>query len=146
MGLISQDTRRVDVPGEPGAWVEIRQLGWRKLEAARKAQDKEQRGIMKDFGAEFVKALSSGDADKARDTARQMRWDAEAFDRMTLFGAAVSGWSYNDGKSEPTAANFGDLEEATAEWLVGAILDYARPPGGEELKKTAAASTPTSTV
>jgi hypothetical protein len=139
MGLV-KETKRVEVPGED-AWVEIRKMGWRRLEVARKEQDRQQRGIAKEFGAEFVKALSSGDADKARDTARTMRWDIDSFDRMTLLKEGVIKWSYSKGDIKDST--FGDLDEPTADWLSTQILHYARPPGGEERKKTDADSTST---
>jgi len=92
MALCSLTTRKLDVPGEEGQWVEIRPLSTR---------------VMRDVEA------------GARETAGE---DAVAYGYAVADGLLVAGvvaWSYD---APVNTENVADLDMATAMWLVEQIV------------------------
>lgn len=140
MAIVNPIPVKVQIPHEPGHWLELRRLSWKQLKAARKKQEQEDRQEAKDLGAEFIKALSSGnsvDIEKAEAAIEARRWRADQFDRELVLRRGVAAWSY-DVKLDPDALD--QLDEQTAEWAVGQIIAMSRPQTEAELKNGSTSS------
>lgn len=131
--MLKSEPIRVDVPHEAGQWFELRPLSWVQMKEARKLAATEQREIAKDFGAEFVAALTSGQVDeaKARKLIAEQQYKPAAFDTATMLEKGIAAWSYEEDCNEITIAQ---LDERTAVWAVQAIISLCKPPSDEEVK------------
>ena len=103
MALCSLTTRRIDIPHEPGEWVEVRPLSAKNLRVMDKAAKTAARG-----------------PDTVLD---ETEYGYELTTRM--LDAAVVAWSY-----EPpvTPENLADLDLATTVWLSGELSTGAEIP------------------
>ncbi|HXO85229.1 MAG TPA: hypothetical protein VN803_06865 [Gemmatimonadales bacterium] len=164
MALVSfLPAQRVEIPHEPGNWIEFRKPSGAVVREARRVVESEGRKGVRDFGAEIVKAFTGGDDDDAavRRTAKlakQQEYDPSSFDRTTLLaGCALDGkdvkgaivaWggdSYTgaDGKAVPVMReSVDDLDEATAQWAHEYVVGLMKPPTPEVDKSPAAAAAP----
>jgi len=136
--LVSQEPIRINIPHEENQWVEVLKLPWIKLRAARRENEKENRAIAREFGAEFVKALAStDDSDKAEKRARNLiksqQYNESNFDTHILLKAGLVGWSYEPEVSEET---LNQLDEHTVTWIKQEIIDLTKPPTEEQEKKS----------
>lgn len=127
--LTSNITRRLDVPGEDGAWVQIRKLPWRKLREASDAQKEQAYAHVKALGKEGMDAVSQVTPDQI---AALKRDPSNQYDTGTLLRAGVTAWSYSE---KPTPDEIDDLDAATSSWLVGAILALAGVTASEDDSK-----------
>jgi hypothetical protein len=115
--LIGQAIAKLDIPHEPGEWVEVRKLNHKTL--ARAAQVRSEAGIssMKSLGAELLTALR-----QAREEFKEVApttISAENYDRDLVLQGGVMRWSYT---VPPTPESLGDLDEVTAKWLAHEIV------------------------
>ena len=110
--LTNTVTRRLDIPHEPGQWIEIRMLSWKQLDDAREVRFKK---VMDRLDGVDTSILPDVDNDDKGDDADE---DAP-YDRLTIFNAAVWEWTYEDEVSDTTLQN---LDDVTAEWLEEEIL------------------------
>lgn len=138
-----------DIPHEPGEWMEFRKPASRVVREARQIVESEGRRGVRDFGAEIVKAFTSGDDDeKAIRRARQLEaaqeYDIGQFDRDKLLTSAIVRWSYVDPVAkepiEVTPQNIADLDEETARWAHQFVVDMMKPPSKEAHKSVPAAA------
>ena len=109
--LVSGQTKRLDIPGEPGEWVEIKMLSWKELEAARSVRLKSVMDDLSDVDTEKLRDLAGGtarDIDDADDAG------GSQYDRLALLSASVAAWSYH---AEVSEANLELLDEASAAWM-----------------------------
>ena len=105
MGLCSLTTRKLDVPGEEGQWIEIRPLSASRLHA---------------IGLEAKKLGREAKAANEDDT------DAENYVLADLMlREAVVAWSYD---APVTPENVDDLEISTMMWLSNEIGKGAEVP------------------
>lgn len=164
MALVSfLPATRVDIPHEPNNWMEFRKPSSLVVtEARRRAESDSRRGV-RDFGAEIVKAFQSGDDDdkavrRAAKLAKLQEYEPDMFDRDTLLGGGIveqqevkgaivawGGLAYTnaDGKPVPVCLeSIRDLDEATARWALGHVIDLMRPPAPEVDKSAPAAAAP----
>jgi hypothetical protein len=164
MALVSfLPAMRVDIPHEPGNWMEFRKPSSAVVREARRVVEAEGRRGVRDFGAEIVKAFSAGDDDdraarRAAKLAKLQEYDSSSFDRSTLLagatieGEAVKGAIVNwggpayanaDGKAVPVIRqSVEDLDEATAQWAHEHVVEMMRPPAPEVDKRTPPAAAP----
>jgi len=126
----------VDHPTEDGVKFEIRGLSWVQMDDARNKASASQREVLKDLGADFLAALGSTDnaeADRAMERLEEQRYHPSSFDTGTLLKAGVVDWNYTNGSGEDvpvTDETLGQLDEATAVFLVEQIITVTRPPEG----------------
>lgn len=161
MALVSfLPAQRVEIPHEPGNWMEFRKPSSTVVREARKVAESEGRQGVRDFGAEIVKAFSSGDDDekaarRADHLAKLQEYDPSQFDRATLLaGATINGLAHRGAIStwggpaytDPTGAvvavtaqSVGDLDEATARWAVDVVIGLMRADASKEADKSAPA-------
>ena len=147
--LVSREPKRFDIPHEEGEWIEIVKLPWVKLREARKENEKENRAIAREFGAEFVKALASSDDDekaerRAKKLIKDQQYDESNFGTHTLLKAGLVGWSYTHTSKEkpetevmvPIKDGVERIDELTVTWIKQTIIDYTKPPSEKEEKNS----------
>jgi hypothetical protein len=115
MGLVRGQTRRLDIPDEPGEWVEIKKLPWGLLEGARQKRTDAVIEHARRMGAEMFEML------RGAQTAQSAPTDpTNEYDRGFLLERAVAAWSYD----AELPGGVEDLDEETAEWLAGEIVAF----------------------
>ena len=128
MALTKDIYRRLEVPGEDGAWIQIRMLSWLRLDEARR---KRLAAI-----ADLARSLSGIDFSQANGATRPVADRLTEYDTLTLLRGGLVAWSYGE-TVEPE-----ELDEPTALWLAREILDYALPTEAQ-VKERASRSTAT---
>lgn len=113
---------RMEVPHEPGEWIDVRQLGYTELEACRDAVTKKFFDNLRTMGTDVVAQFTQmqqaqpeliAEAQAAKDAAQP-----DQFDRTLLFQKSVVAWSYQPAFTPDLLPQ---LDERTAEWLYRAI-------------------------
>ena len=105
MSLCSLTTRKLDIPGEDGQWIEIRPLSAKRL---------------------HIITLEAKRLAKAAMEADETDVDAEGYALSALMlGEAVVSWSYDAPVSQD---NIDDLEISTTTWLVEQMNKAADVP------------------
>ena len=111
--LTSRERRRLEIPHEPGEWIEIRLVSWEKLQQARQARLDGALDMARRVGMSLEGIQQTGERAEAK--------DSDKYDRGTLLRSAVVAWSYD---ARVTPDNVADLDEQTAGWLVEQIVAY----------------------
>ena len=122
--LVSEITRRADIPHEPDQWMELKRLSWRQLEVAGEVQTDSMLKKLKTMGGDLVKALKEVGKEQEQDPLTK-------YDRGVVLKAGIKKWSYD---AEVTDKNIDSLDEETAEWAFREILSLNRPRTEEEAK------------
>lgn len=130
MALTNRIVRRVDLPHEPGQWVEIRMPSLGILDRAREVRSRRAIEMVAGIDLSQIKGASGE---------RPARSGAE-FDWLTLLAGCITAWSYADPVS---AENVGELDEVTVSVLVEALLVA---PSEADRKKVSGSSTAPSKV
>ncbi len=153
---------RKPIPHEPGQWMEFRKPGNGLVTEARKRKDAEGRRGLSDFGVEIFNAIrKSGSEDEQNEVVKRMQrieklqeYHPDQFDRNILLGGAsnpndpnqpflgaIAGWSYLDANGQPVPATADqiqtNLDEPTAAWAHGVVVDMLKPSTSEESKSDA---------
>lgn len=135
--LTGKATKRLDLPHEPGAWIDVREPSWPVLTRARNVKQRNaiaELGEWDEDGIRKARATADGETVTASDPANEYDW-------ATLLEAVITGWSYVE---QVTPENIGDLDEETARFVVLAVVPRRRTE--DDLKNGSSASTGTSTV
>lgn len=127
--IVTNVTKDVQIPHEPGESATIRRLSHRQLRQAAKAREKEGIGWLREVGPELVKALRDGDAAGIQKIEEAQAANVNNYDRDQLLAAGLVAWTY----PEPVTA-IADLDEDTAAFLAQAIFDFARKRTAAETK------------
>lgn len=117
MALVRGQTLRLDIPHEPGEWVEIKKLPWGLLDGAREARTRAVILRAKDMGPELMASLR--DAGKREDVQEALADEVNEYDRGFLFEHAIAAWSY-----DAPVSDVADLDEVTADWLAREIVQF----------------------
>ena len=139
MAIVTNITRTIPVPHEPGCEFVIRTLTWKQLEEARRKESDKAREEAKAFGAEFVKALSSEDkdaGDRAKQRLKEFRYDVGQFDRETLLRYGIATWRGEGYEGVAVGENIDKLDEPTAVWAAEQIIAISRPKTEDEAKNS----------
>lgn len=124
MAIVTGATRRVDIPHEPGEWMELKRLSWRQKELATDVASKEGLDRMKSLSGDLLKAL--------RELGKEQEQKLESkYDRGIVLECGIARWSYD---AKVTKENIGALDEETAEWAFREILQLNAPRTEEEQK------------
>lgn len=116
MGVVSDVTKRLEVPGEPEAYLEIRMVAWLTLDKARRLRTQEALSAVKaiggtiDLGGIDIKGVDEEVPDRL-----------QLYDKLTLLKHGVVGWSY------PGEIDVEKLDLPTAHWAAREVLDYSLP-------------------
>lgn len=140
-------TERLEVPGEPDQWIEIRKLSWHDLKKAREARQDNVLGTLRTMGGDVVKSLPG----RCRECGEEKhdgdcpppeeRKDASAadptneYDQETILHAGVVSWSYEPALTkENRIARINGLDEPTGKWLHEQLVARNTTPKGDERK------------
>ena len=120
--ITSKATKRVDLPHEPGEWIDVRMPSLNILNRARQTQSRGAIELMQ--GVDMALLNTFGDrADVAAPRERSAEYDA-----LTLLKGCITAWSY----PEPLSyENIDELDEETVSAVVAVLL----PPVVEEERK-----------
>ena len=121
--LVIGKQKVINVPHEPETEVTIKALSWKKLKDAQRAQQTEGIEFMRAVGAELLKALREGDADKVKSIEQQQEANITSYDRSTLLTKGLVSWTYD---IEVSPESIEELDEKTAAFLAQAIFDFSR--------------------
>lgn len=126
MGLVTNITKRVDLPGEISGFAVIRKLSWKQLEQAADKQRSRHSGQMREMGGEvlqaFLQARTGAEAvEKVKAVQDAQEKSASNYDRETVLRYGIASWSLSDSPSE----SLDDLDPETAKFLHEAIVAYS---------------------
>ena len=129
MALVTGLTKKLDIPGEDGQWITIRQLSWRQRERASEARTDQVMGRLKSMGPDILRELQGAQArpDVQAATADPLT----AYDKALVLQFGITAWSYGD-KVKPD--DIDELDEATADWAAREIIAFSSPPTEEQQK------------
>lgn len=110
MALTFNQTRRVEIPHEPGEWFELRALSFVQFAIAEEARQRKAAEQMRAIGADVLSALPTND--KAPDPLQQ-------YDIAALLKLGVLAWSYTEPVSDEAIES---LDPRTAQWAARELL------------------------
>jgi hypothetical protein len=119
-------TTTKEIPGEPGATITFRQLGWRQLAEAEEARSAAVLRNLKSMGGELLRDLQSINRSEAEQAAAtQTAADPLAkYDQATILYAGIAAWTYS---GKPTHEEIDSLDETTAKWAATEIVNLGAP-------------------
>ena len=106
---------RVEVPHEPGEWMEITTVSWSGLKIASRKNMAEVMKPFLDLPPEVLERLVGG-AGGARASQEDSTDD---YDKATILEKGIVAWSYD---ADVTPHNIAALDEETAEWAFQLII------------------------
>ena len=109
-------TNRLEIPHEPGQWMELRMLSWRDLHQAAEAHTLSVLQTARALGGELYQTIISPGTRDSDGTAPD---PMAPYDLELVLKQGVCAWSYPE---EVTPDNLGALDRRTAEWAGRAIL------------------------
>lgn len=135
--LIGSIVTKLDIPHEPGEWVEVRKLNHKTLAKAAALRSEAGISSMKSLGAELLTALRQA-REEVKEALTAPEVSVDAYDRDLVLQAGVVRWSY---LVEPTSETLGELDEVTAKWLHREIVTRSvAPPSPESVGNATAPS------
>lgn len=116
MALGKGRTRQVEIPHEPGEWMEFCDLGFMAKQRARELKSFEGVRLLREMGADIMQALpQDGGGDNRR--------PVERYDWLSVLQEGIVRWSYVPAVTPESVAL---LDEQTAEWAVHEILGISQ--------------------
>ncbi len=118
MALVSQNVQQIEIPHEPGEWLNLRPLSWLQLTQAREIQTRTVLERMRAMGGEVVgefREEPSAEVPESEDESDPL----SNLDRRTVLRGGVVGWSYREKFNRD---KLDDLDEETAEWAARTII------------------------
>ncbi len=112
--LTGRITRRLDIPHEPGEWMEFRMLSGKQLDEAREVRTQKVAAMLRAMGGEVLKAVRDEDESEGQDPLL-------AFDVDTLLYHGIVGWSYD---APVTRATIDQLDARTREWAARVLATW----------------------
>lgn len=121
--------RRVELPHEPGAWIDVRQLSYLQLDFAREIGATQALERMGKITPELRQQLAEARVAIARaqgdDVSVLVAGDPLAgYDVQTLLQAGIVAWSYDD---PVTPQSVDELDEKTADYVARELVPQEEP-------------------
>lgn len=133
--------KKIELPHEPGEWLEIRKVSSGYIDVAREIASRRSARSIKDMGgigsfdvggikrcpkcsSELVEGHECNPLDvfaKEERDKNPAAVDATSLDRKTMLNAGIHAWSYDEKVTEETIA---DLDEPTADWAFREIVSF----------------------
>lgn len=110
--MIGTKTRKIKLPHEPGAWIEVKDLTWKQIAEAKRLNMLDMMKSMKDFG-DILEAVMGKKPDP------NVKETIESYDIDYVLKSAVKGWSYNE-KFTPKLID--QLDPKTVNFLANELL------------------------
>lgn len=115
-------TKRLDVPNDPGEWIELRAVGGRRLREAAAQKSRDALLQVRAAGGEIAELWQKNAKDTDTDTAKKDVLNT--YDALTVCYVGIVGWSYEE-KVKP--ATIDDLDSDTQDWAARQILELSLP-------------------
>lgn len=132
--LTGKATKRLDLPHEPGEWIDVRLPSWPVLVRARNLKQRQAVAELAEWSEEGMrKARAAADEGAARGTVPP---NEDEYDWGVILEAAITGWSYSD---PLTPEHIQELDEETARFVVRACVPERHTE--DDLKNGSLAST-----
>lgn len=114
-------SRRLELPHEPGSWIEVRSLSGLQLQHARAAAQHERVLRMQEMGPDMVTAtIRNADPEAIKAAQAENSDPLSNYDRRTLLLEGIVDWSYTDAPVTPE--NIDDLDEVTMQYVAEALV------------------------
>lgn len=110
--------KREQIPHEPGEWMDLRLLGWRDLDAARRARQTDSYASLREMGGDLYKMIQETRAEVKREDSGTDD-PLQTYDLGTVLALGVAAWSYD---APVSAETLGALDRETAEWAARVIV------------------------
>ncbi len=110
--LIGTKTRKIELPHEQGAWIEVKDLTWKQIAEAKRLNMLEMMKSMKDFG-DIIEAVMGKKPDP------NVKETIESYDIGYVLKCSIKGWSYPDKFTEEL---IDQLDPKTVEFLANELL------------------------
>lgn len=124
MAIVTNIVKRVEIPHEPGEWMEFKRLSWRQLENASDIATDALMQRLKAMGGDILQVLRQFGREQAQNA-------TQSYDRKAILLCGISKWSYDAPVNEETIDL---LDEETAAWAFGEILELNKPRMEEDTK------------
>lgn len=111
--LTQLTTRRLDVPGEAGEWIEVRPLSGRRKREAIKARQAAALQTMTELGSDTLAAIRAGRESMADDAKDDVDPYAQ-YDQEHVLASSIVAWSYD---VPVTPESIDDLDAPTQDYL-----------------------------
>lgn len=131
----AQGTRRVEIPHEPGEWMDFRGLGWYDLKEAQEARRGDAFKVQREMGPDLLLSMQKVRAELGA-AASQADDPVQNYDLETLLRLGIAGWSYPEPVTDETRRL---LDPTTAEWAARQIVGV--PETEDERKNGSGGST-----
>lgn len=118
MALRTGITKREQIPHEDGQWMDLRLLGWRDLDAARRERQNESYDSLRRMGGDLYKMIQETRAEVKRDDTGTDD-PLQTYDLGTVLKLGIAAWSYDAPVNDETV---GALDRETAEWAARVIV------------------------
>ena len=116
MALRSGIVTRQEIPGEDGEWVDLRQLGWKDLDSARRARQTDSFDSLRAMGKDLYQMIQ----ETRSDTSAASEIDPlTMYDLGTVLELGIAAWSYDAPVTPETIAT---LDPETADWAARQIV------------------------
>ena len=129
---------RLDLPHEPGQWIEVRLPAWPVLVSARNIR---QRNAIDELSGWSEEGMRKARSSTEGASVSRVPDVADEYDWACILGASIVGWSYDAPVSPETIS---DLDEESARFVVRACVPVQRSE--DDLKNGSSASTSSSTA
>lgn len=140
MALRSGVASRVEIPHEPGEWMDLRQLGWSGLDEARRAKQGESFGNLRQMGDDVFTMIQKARKELGADDDDDGPADPlQAYDLGTVLKLGIADWSYPE---KVSAETIGMLDPETARWAARAIVGATSESGAARKNGSAPSSSP----
>lgn len=126
----SHVTKRVEIPHDAGAFVVLRKLAPKHLDAAAKSNQRQSLDDLNALGGPAIlKAIREMESDAKKPIEEIAKAAVKSdpltsFDRIVLMQKGITSWSYD---APLTVESFEDLDDETAAFLAGEVLKLAKP-------------------
>jgi hypothetical protein len=114
--IVTNVTKKVDIPHEPGEWMIIKRLSWKQLDEASTVSSMASFERISKLGPDMAATLSKFASGAPSSDA--------AYDRATVLNQGIAKWSYSD---EINPDNIDALDDVTANWAFREIVAMNQP-------------------
>jgi len=126
--IVGNTIESIEIPHEPGNFIEIRQLSGLELDDARNVQSISSLKRLGALGSEVIDMIRSGPSDEVKTTEPDPK---ELYDKAFVIKHAVQGWHGPNYDNLPcTTENKLLLDETTVNWIFGIIVEKNTIPLG----------------
>lgn len=131
--IVTGITKRVELPHEPGEWIEIRQLGHVALRKAREAKLDRLFSMAKAAGKDVLAALPQSRPNSQTDQVGAEDNLLSSYDEDMLLRLSIVAWSYPE---SVTKENLDALDQVTVKVVLDAIIGDFLPATQVEQKNS----------